>query len=39
LYGLWWHYKVAGEIQEALGRTGELSPGTEVLLIIITCGI
>jgi len=39
LYGLWSHYKVAGEIQEALGRTGELSPGTEVLLIIITCGI
>lgn len=39
LYGVYWHYKVSGEIQQALGRMDDVPPGLEILLIIITCGI
>lgn len=38
IYAIWWQYKYATEIKNALGRT-DLNPGTDLLLSFVTCGI
>lgn len=38
IYSLYWHYKVAEELRDAVGDTS-ISPALDVLLLLLTCGV
>jgi hypothetical protein len=38
LYGLWWYHTYATEVKNSLNRQ-DLSPGRDLLLMFVTCGI
>jgi hypothetical protein len=37
-YGIWWWYTMITEVKSALNRE-DINPGTELLLMFVTCGI